>query len=158
MTLKVGDKAPDFKVKDQEGKTRTLKDFKGKYLILYFYPKDLTPGCTTEACSFNDKLKEINKLGAEILGVSCDPAELHQKFIAKHKLKFPLLSDIDKEMVESYGVWGEKSMYGKKYMGIKRESFLIGPELKILKHYPKVKPATHADEIIADLKELKKRS
>lgn len=151
----VGKKAPEFKAKDQNSKIRSLKDFLGSYLLLYFYPKDLTPGCTTQACNFRDAAKELKKLGIEVVGVSCDSVEDHQKFIKKHELNFTLLADTDKEIVTKYGVWTEKSMYGRKYMGIQRDSFLIDPKGKIVKHYIKVKPAIHIDEVINDLKELK---
>jgi peroxiredoxin Q/BCP len=147
-------KISDFKLKDQNGKTRTLKEFLGKYLLIYFYPRDLTPGCTTEACSFQDNLSALKKLNLEVIGVSCDSPESHKKFADKYNLKFTLLADTEKEMVKDFGVWVEKSMYGKKYMGIQRDSFLIGPKGQIIKHYQKVKPANHVAEILQDLKEL----
>jgi len=150
-----GKKAPSFSLNNQAGQRKTLKDYEGSYLILYFYPKDLTPGCTTEACSFNDNLTKLKKLGLEVVGISCDNEEKHQKFIDKYKLKFDLLADIDKKVVEKYGVWVEKSMYGKKYMGIQRDTFLIDPKGKIIKHYIKIKPAEHVAEIIKDMKEIK---
>jgi len=149
-----GKKAPGFSLKNQTGEKISLKDYLGSYLILFFYPKDLTPGCTTEACSFNDNLSKLKKLGVEILGLSCDDEVKHQKFIDKYKLKFDLLADIDKKVVEKYGVWVEKSMYGKKYMGIQRDSFLIDPKGKIIKHYIKIKPGEHVAEVIKDMKEL----
>ena len=147
-------KISDFKLKDQNGKTCTLKEFLGKYLLIYFYPRDLTPGCTTEACSFQDNLSALKKLNLEVIGVSCDSPESHKKFADKYNLKFTLLADTEKEMVKDFGVWVEKSMYGKKYMGIQRDSFLIGPKGQIIKHYQKVKPANHVAEILQDLKEL----
>ncbi len=153
-----GKKAPELKLKDQDGKIRALKEFAGSYVIIFFYPKDLTPGCTTEACSFNDNLSKLKKLGVQVLGISCDDEKSHQKFIAKHDLAFPLLADTEKKVVNDYGVWGEKSMYGKKYMGITRESFLIDPKGVIVKHYSKVKPAEHVAEVISDVKELSKLS
>ncbi|MEY3370643.1 MAG: hypothetical protein RLZZ361_1313 [Cyanobacteriota bacterium] len=147
-------KAPNFKLKDQNGKIRTLKDFAGKHLIIFFYPKDLTPGCTTEVCSFQNSLTALKKQKIEIVGVSCDNVESHKKFADKYSLEFPLLADTEQEMVKNFGVWVEKSMYGKKYMGIQRDSFLIGPKGEIIKHYQKVKPANHLDEIFKDLEDL----
>src|SRR5499427_4425171 len=129
--MKVGDKAPDFTVTDDSGKKVKLSDFKGKKVVLYFYPKDDTPGCTTEACNFRDGLDEIKERGAVVLGVSADSVDSHKKFKKKFELNFPLLSDPEKKMIESYGVWKEKSMYGKKYMGIERTTFVIDPEGKI---------------------------
>lgn len=123
--LKIGDKAPNFKVKNTEGKIRTLKDYAGKTLVLYFYPRDNTPGCTKEACSFRDNYKELRKKEIEIVGVSTDSEESHRKFIEKCKLPFELLADVNKEIVKKYGVYVMKNMFGKKYMGIKRTTFLI---------------------------------
>lgn len=150
----VGKSAPNFKVKDQNGVEKSLKDFSSKYLLLYFYPKDLTPGCTTEACNFRDGKDELANLDLEVVGVSCDPVEKHQKFIEKHELNFTLLADVDHEIVDKYGVWVEKSMYGKKYMGIQRDSFLINKEGKIIKHYVKVKPKEHINEVIKDMNNI----
>ncbi len=150
-----GKKAPSFKLQDQDGKWHSLADYKGKHLVLYFYPKDLTPGCTIEAEKFRDAMSKLKKLGVSVLGVSCDDVKSHDKFACKYKLNFPLLADTDKELVAKYGVWVEKSMYGKKYMGIQRDTFLIGPDGKILKHYIKVKPEAHVAEIIADIEYLK---
>lgn len=150
----LGKSAPDFRVKAQNGEEKSLKDFSSKYLLLYFYPKDLTPGCTTEACNFRDRKEELNALDLEVVGVSCDPVEKHQKFIEKHELNFTLLADVDHEIVEKYGVWVEKSMYGKKYMGIQRDSFLINKEGKIIKHYLKVKPKEHINEVIKDMNSI----
>ncbi|WP_410219664.1 thioredoxin-dependent thiol peroxidase [Pedobacter sp.] len=123
--LKIGDKAPSFTAKDQDGNTITLDQFKGKKVILYFYPKDDTPGCTTEACDFRDNYQSLKAKGMEVLGVSVDDEKSHQKFISKHNLPFTLLADTDKQIVEAYGVWGEKNMYGKKYMGTNRKTFII---------------------------------
>ena len=117
MSLKPGDKAPDFSVKDENGNEVRLKDFKGKKVVLYFYPKDMTPGCTAESCNLRDNYKALQKQGYEVLGVSTDTEKSHQKFIAKEKLPFHLLSDPDKIMHDAYGTWVEKSMYGRKYMG-----------------------------------------
>lgn len=153
-----GKKAPEIKLKDQDSEFRTLKEFLGSYVILFFYPKDMTPGCTTEACSFRDNMVILKKLGVQVLGISCDDEISHQKFIAKHSLNFPLLADTERKVVEKYGVWVEKSMYGKKYMGIQRDSFLIGPDGTILKHYIKVKPEEHLAELIEDIKTFIKQS
>ncbi len=147
-------KAPKFTLLDQEGEKRSLSDYEGKKVLLYFYPKDDTPGCTTEACSFRDRLNELKKFGVQVLGVSCDDVKKHQKFAEKFGLNFPLLADTEKKVVEKYEVWGEKSMYGRKYMGIQRDSFLIDEKGKIIRHYEKVKPADHVDQVIADLKTL----
>lgn len=144
-------KAPDFKLQDQDGEVRSLADYKGKFVLLYFYPKDMTPGCTTEAQCFRDRLNELKGLGVQVLGVSADDVKSHKKFAEAHKLNFPLLADTEKEVIQKYGVWGEKSMYGKKYMGIMRESFLINGDGVIVKHYEKVKPAEHVEEVVRDV-------
>ena len=144
-------KAPAFTLLDQDEKKQSLSDYKGKKVLLYFYPKDDTPGCTTEACSFRDRLNELKKYKVQVLGVSCDSAKSHKKFADKFDLNFPLLADTEKEVVNKYGVWVEKSMYGRKYMGIQRDSFLIDENGKIVKHYEKVKPAEHVDEVIKNL-------
>ncbi|MFA7315149.1 MAG: thioredoxin-dependent thiol peroxidase [Candidatus Magasanikbacteria bacterium] len=147
-------KAPTFDLLDQDGKKHNLADYAGKLVLLYFYPKDMTPGCTIEAKCFRDRNNELKKFGVQVLGISVDSIESHKKFNEKHGLNFPLLSDEKKDVVEKYGVWKQKSMFGKKYMGIQRDSFLIGKDGKIIKHYEKVNPATHVDEIIEDLKKL----
>jgi len=146
--LKQGDKAPDFTSKDQDGKTVKLADFKGKRVVLYFYPKDDTPGCTKEACSFRDADDVYQKKGIKVFGVSTDDEKSHQKFISKFQLPFDLLADTDKDIVEKYGVWGEKSMYGKKYMGTIRKTFLIDEKGNIAKIFDKVNVAEHADEVL----------
>lgn len=146
--LNEGDKAPNFKGKDQNGNTVKLADFKGKRLVLYFYPKDDTPGCTKQACSFRDADDLFNEKGIKVLGVSIDDEKSHQKFISKFQLPFDLIADTDKKIVEDYGVWGEKSMYGRKYMGTLRKSFLIDEKGKIVKIFDKVKVAEHADEVL----------
>ena len=130
--LKEGDKAPDFESRDQDGKSVKLSDLKGQRVVLYFYPKDDTPGCTKEACSFRDADDVYRSKGIRVLGVSTDDEKSHQKFISKFQLPFDLLADTDKKIVEAYGVWGEKSMYGKKYMGTNRKTFLIDADGKIL--------------------------
>lgn len=135
---------------------QALKDYLGKKVVLYFYPKDMTSGCTLEAQLFRDKEKEFKKLNTVIFGISIDSVPSHKKFCEKESLNFTLLSDVKKEVVEKYAVWREKSMYGKKYMGIVRESFLIDEAGKVVKHYQNVKPATHADDVLADLKTFTK--
>jgi peroxiredoxin Q/BCP len=146
--LKAGDNAPDFSSKNQNGDDVKLSDFAGKRLVLYFYPKDDTPGCTKEACSFRDADDVYRAKGITVLGVSTDSEKAHQKFISKYQLPFDLLADTEKKIVEDYGVWGEKSMYGKKYMGIFRKTFLID-DSKIVKIFEKVDVAKHADEVLA---------
>ncbi len=143
-----GKKAPDFKLKDQNGQTISLSDYKGKSVVLYFYPKDDTSGCTKEACSFRDGLPGFGKLNAVILGVSADSVESHKKFADKYNLPFTLLSDESKEMIEKYGVWKEKSMYGRKYMGIERTTFIIDENGKIKKIFRKVKVDGHDKEVL----------
>lgn len=151
--LKEGDKAPNFNSVDQDGNKVKLSDFKGQKLVLYFYPKDNTPGCTKEACSFRDADQTFKKKGIKVLGVSTDDEKSHQKFISKFQLPFDLLADTDHSIVEAYGVWGEKSMYGKKYMGTFRKTFLIDEKQKIVKIFDKVKVDEHADEVLAAFNE-----
>lgn len=146
--LKEGDKAPDFNAKDQDGNDVKLADLKGQRVVLYFYPKDDTPGCTKEACSFRDSDDVYKEKGIKVIGVSIDSEKSHQKFITKYSLPFTLLADVDKKIVEDYGVWGEKSMYGRKYMGTHRKTFLIDGDGKIVKIFDKVKVAEHADEVL----------
>ena len=152
--LAVSKSAPAFTLLDQDGIKVALSDFSGQWVLLYFYPKDDTPGCTKEACAIADSFPTFEDLDAVVLGVSADSVESHKKFAQKYKLPFRLLADTDKKVVEKYGVWGEKSMYGRKYMGINRMSYLIDPDGKIAKIYHKVKPETHAQEILTDLREL----
>jgi peroxiredoxin Q/BCP len=154
MALKVGDKAPSFKLKNQDGKTLSLSDLKGKPVVLYFYPKDDTSGCTKEACNFRDEFPKFKKIKAEIIGISADSVKSHKKFAEKYDLPFNLLSDESKDVVEKYGVWKEKSMYGRKYMGIVRTTFIIDSSGKIRKIFPKVKVDNHNQEVIEALKEL----
>jgi peroxiredoxin Q/BCP len=149
--LKTGQKAPDFTVLNDSGEKVKLSDFKGKKIVLYFYPKDDTPGCTKEACAFRDGIDKIKKRGAVVLGVSADSVASHKKFKDKFDLNFPLLADTDKNMVESYGVWKEKSMYGKKYMGIERTTFVIDENGRISHIFPKVKVDEHYDEVLEAL-------
>ena len=146
--LKEGDKAPDFTAKDQNGHTVKLSDHRGKKVVLYFYPKDDTPGCTKEACSFRDADDVYTKKNIKVFGISTDDENSHQKFISKFSLPFDLLADTDKQIVEAYGVWGEKSMYGKTYMGTNRKTFLIGEDGKIVKVFDKVNVEQHADEVL----------
>lgn len=147
--LEEGKKAPDFTAKDQNGNKVKLSDHKGKRVVLYFYPKDDTPGCTKQACSLRDGFAELKKANITVLGVSIDDEKSHQKFIAKYDLPFDLIADADKAIVEKYGAWGEKSMYSKKYMGTLRKTFLIGEDGKIVKIFDKVKVGEHADEVLA---------
>ena len=147
-------KAPNFKLLDQDGKEHSLSDYSGKWLIVYFYPKDDTPGCTTEACNFRDASEEYKKRGVAIVGISKDSVKSHEKFAKKFHLNFPLLADESGEVVEAYGAWGEKSMFGKKYMGIFRNTYLINPEGEIVQEYKGVKPVVHNDEILKDLDSL----
>ena len=146
--LKEGIKAPDFKAPASNGKEVSLKDFKGNRVVLYFYPKDNTPGCTVEACEFRDQNKKFESVDAVVVGVSPDPIKSHDKFIEKFKLPFILLADEDKKICKAYGVWAEKSMYGRKYMGVARTTFVIGTDGKIERIFEKVKPNGHADEVL----------
>ncbi|MFP4551689.1 MAG: thioredoxin-dependent thiol peroxidase [Spirochaetales bacterium] len=146
--LKEGDKAPSFSLSDENGETVSLSDFAGKKVVVYFYPKDDTPGCTKEACSFRDNYDAILQKGAVVIGISADDQQSHGKFKSKYDLPFYLLSDPEKETIEAFGAWGEKSMYGKKYMGIMRSTFVIGEDGTIIKAWPKVKPADHANEVL----------
>ncbi|MBU1374064.1 MAG: thioredoxin-dependent thiol peroxidase [Bacteroidetes bacterium] len=146
--LKIGDTAPIFTANNQNGKPVSLGDFKGKKVILYFYPKDNTPGCTAEACDFRDNYQSLTSKGFEVIGVSTDDEKSHQKFIAKYELPFTLLADTDKEIVEKYGVWVEKSMYGKSYMGIARKTFLIDEEGKIATIIDKVDTKNSSQQML----------
>ena len=146
-------KAPDFSLQDQDGVIRTLKDYAGKWVVLYFYPRDDTPGCTTEACNFRDARDAIAEYGnCVVIGVSKDSVASHKKFATKHGLNFTLLSDESTETIKAYNAWGERSMYGRMFMGILRSTFIIDPSGNIVKEYPKVTPAKHAKEILKDLK------
>ncbi len=146
--LKEGQKAPDFKAQDENGNTVSLSDFKGQKLILYFYPADNTPTCTTEACNFRDNFSSLKKEGYAILGVSPDSAKKHQGFIQKHELPFPLLVDEDKAMIHAYGVWGKKKKFGREYDGLLRTTFVIGEDGVIEKIFDKVEAARHAGQIL----------
>jgi peroxiredoxin Q/BCP len=153
--LKVGEQAPDFCLPNQDGEEICLRDFRGKWVILYFYPKDNTPGCTTEALDFTALKEEFEKEGAIILGVSPDSIKRHQNFITKKNLAITLLSDEDKEVLKKYGVWQLKKSFGKEYMGVVRTTFLIDPDGKIAYIWEKVKVKNHAKEVLEKLKELK---
>ena len=150
--LKVGDKAREFSLPDQHGNHVTLKSLKGRRVVLYFYPKDDTPGCTKEACGFRDSLGPIKKAGAVVLGVSQDDGVSHQKFITKYQLPFTLLSDEDARVSKTYGVYKQKNMYGKKYWGIERTTFVIDPAGKLKAVFKKVKVDGHVDEVLAALR------
>lgn len=148
MSLKEGDKAPDFTVNDQNGQPVSLSDYKGKKVVLYFYPKDNTPGCTAQACNLRDHHAELQKAGYEVLGVSTDSEKSHQKFIEKQELPFTLLADTEKDIHEKYGTWVEKQMYGRKYMGTARHTFIIDEQGTIEKIIEKVKTKDHTAQIL----------
>jgi thioredoxin-dependent peroxiredoxin len=148
MTLSVGDAAPDFTTRDQNGNPLRLADFKGKKVVLYFYPKDDTSGCTAQACSLRDSYADLKQAGYEVIGVSVDPETAHQKFIKKYDLPFNLAADTDKQVVEAYGVWAEKSMYGRTYMGTLRKTFLINEAGIITDIIEKVDTKNHAKQIL----------
>lgn len=146
--IKEGATAPAFKTKDANGETVSLKDLRGQKVVLYFYPKDDTPGCTKEACSFRDAFSEFKKNGIKVLGVSPDSEVSHKKFVTKYQLPFTLLADTDRSIAEAYGVWGEKKFMGRTYMGVHRTTFLIDEKGKIKKVFEKVKPEDHASEVL----------
>jgi peroxiredoxin Q/BCP len=148
LALKEDDVAPDFTAQTSGGEEVLLSALRGKHVILYFYPKDDTPGCTKEACAFRDQFAEFRKKGAVVLGVSVDGVKSHDKFVAKFKLPFPLVADPDKKIVNVYGVWGQKSFMGRKYLGTHRVTFLIGPDGRIKKVWPTVKPDEHVAEVL----------
>ncbi len=149
-------KAPDFKLADQNGQNHTIADYSGKWLVLYFYPKDDTPGCTAEACNFRDNGVDFKKAGVEIVGISKDTVKSHTKFAGKYKLNFTILADPEHEVIDKYGSWKEKSMFGRKYMGTNRDTYLINPQGEIVKKYTGVNPLTHSKEVLKDLEELQK--
>jgi thioredoxin-dependent peroxiredoxin len=152
MLLKPNTPAPDFNLADENGKFHKLSDYKGKNVVLYFYPRDDTPGCTTEACNFRDGYGDYNKAGVVILGVSPDSSASHAKFKAKYNLPFTLLADLEHKVCELYGVWGKKKMAGREYDGVFRTTYLIGPDGKILKVFENVKPDGHSLEVLAAIK------
>ncbi len=149
--LKPGTKAPSFELMSDDGKKVSLKDFAGRKVVLYFYPRDNTPGCTKEACSFSENNKRLQKAGAVVIGISADSVGSHQKFKQKYNLGFTLLSDPDKEVIEKYDVWKEKNMYGKKMMGVERTTFIIDEQGKITRIFPKVKVEGHTEEVLKAL-------
>jgi len=157
MPLKENRKAPAFNLPDQNGEKHALKDYSGKWVLLYFYPKDDTPGCTKEACAIRDSFPDFKRLRLAVLGVSTDSVKSHGKFAAKHTLPFTLLSDEDKKTVEKYDVWGKKKFMGREYIGTLRTSYLIDPEGKIAKVYENVNPVTHAETVLVDFRSLKKK-
>jgi peroxiredoxin Q/BCP len=152
MSLKIGDEAPNFSLPDQNGKTHHLSQYLGSWVLLYFYPKDDTPGCTREACSIRDNFAEFKKAGITVLGMSADSVQSHARFAEKYELPFTILSDPEKTTLKKYGAWAKKAFLGKSFLGIKRMSYLISPEGKIAKIYPKVKPQEHASEVLRDAK------
>ena len=151
LKLKEGDRAPAFSAATQAGAKVSLSEFTGRNVVLYFYPKDDTPGCTKEACAFRDHFAGFTRKGAVVLGVSIDPVKSHDKFAQKYRLPFTLLADEDRQIVTAYGVWGEKSFMGRTYQGTHRVTFLIGPDGRIKKIWPQVKPDAHAEEVLAAL-------
>lgn len=154
MSLEVGQAAPDFTLKDQDGRERTLSEYKGEWVLVYFYPRDNTPGCTKEACTLRDEYEDFRRLTITIFGISGDSVESHAKFAKKHDLPFPLLADTEKEVMKAYGSFGKKKFMGREYEGIFRNSYLIDPEGKLRKIYEKVKPAEHAKEVIKDVQTM----
>ncbi len=148
VQTKIGEKAPEFKGVTQRGETISITDFKGKKLILYFYPKDNTSGCTAEACNLSENYNKLQAAGYEVVGVSPDSIKSHQKFSEKHQLPFPLIADTEKEILKAYGVWGEKKMYGKTYMGVKRTTFIINEDGKIEQIIDKVETKDHTNQIL----------
>ena len=150
--VRLGEIVPDFTLPSSEGRDISLSEFRGKYVVLYFYPADLTPGCTQEACDFRDRRAEYERLNAQVLGVSPDPVHSHVKFKAKHELPFPLLSDPDCKVLEMFGVWQLRKRYGREYMGVVRSTFLIDPEGRLVREWRNVRVASHVDEVLAELR------
>lgn len=157
MALTTGIQAPDFTLPDQSGTSRTLSAYRGKWVLLYFYPKDDTPGCTTEACEIRDNFSAFGNHNAVVLGVSGDSVQSHEKFAKKHTLPFTILADEQKKVIEAYGVYGQRKFLGKTFLGIHRTSFLIDPSGKVVKVYEKVKPKIHAKEVLSDIAALAKK-
>lgn len=156
MAIKVGNKAPAFSLPTYGGEKQKLSDFAGKYVVVYFYPKDMTPGCTTEAQDFRDAAKKLKKMGAEVVGVSKDSVERHEKFRDKHDLNFPLLSDEKGTMLSKYNAWGEKKLYGRVFDGIIRSTVVVGPDGRVVAHFPKVRVKGHVEKVLEAIKEHKK--
>jgi peroxiredoxin Q/BCP len=152
--IEIGKKAKDFKLKDEQGDEVRLEDMRGKWVVVYFYPKDNTPGCTTEALQFTERINDLRKMNAEVVGISPDSCQSHQKFMVKHDLKVKLLADPDHKVLEAYGAWGDKKMYGKSFLGVNRSTVLIDPQGRIAHHWPKVRAKGHADQVAAKLAEL----
>lgn len=153
--MEPGTIAPEFALPDQEGRIHRLSDYRGKWVVLYFYPKDDTPGCTKEACGFRDRMGDLQELGAVVLGVSADGVESHKRFAEKYGLNFPLLADPERQAILAYGAWGKKNLYGKEYEGVLRQTFLIDPEGRIAKVWRKVSPEGHAEEVAEVLRALR---
>ncbi|MCS7059087.1 MAG: thioredoxin-dependent thiol peroxidase [Meiothermus sp.] len=156
MGVQVGAQAPSFALADQEGRLHRLEDYRGRWVVLYFYPKDDTPGCTKEACGFRDEKGNLEALGAVVLGVSADDVQSHARFHSKYALNFPLLSDPQKEVIRAYGAWGVKRMYGQVYEGVMRQTYLIDPEGRVARVWEKVRPEGHAAEVAEALLELRR--
>lgn len=153
--MELGTLAPDIALPDQEGRIHRLSDYRGRWVVLYFYPKDDTPGCTKEACGFRDRMGDLQELGAVVLGVSADDVESHKRFAEKYGLNFPLLADPERQAILVYGAWGKKNLYGKEYEGVLRQTFLIDPEGRIAKVWKKVSPEGHAEEVAEALRSLR---
>ena len=154
ITLEAGDRAPAFTLKDQDGNVHRLRDYRGQTVVLYFYPRDFTPGCTKEACSFRDVNDDIAAEGAVVLGVSTDDAESHRTFRAEHRLRFPLLVDEGAKLAARYGAWGEKTLYGRKSVGMTRSTFIIGPNGKLLRVWKRARAADHGEAVLETLRAL----
>lgn len=150
-----GSKAPDFRLNDQHGDPIRLSDYQGRWVVLYFYPKDMTPGCTQEACSFRDMHADFDQEGVVVLGVSADDVQSHRQFADKYGFPFPLLADVDHTVSEAYGAWRKKQMYGKEFWGVDRITYLIAPDGTVHHVFTKVKPASHADEVLAAIRQAK---
>ncbi len=155
MNLNIGDSAPNFSLSDQNGELHSLAQQKGKWTLVYFYPKDDTPGCTQEACTIRDGWQQFKKAGLTVFGISTDSVKSHKKFAEKYELPFPILADENKQVVKAFGVWGPKKFMGREFLGTKRWSFLIDSDGKIQKIYENVKPSEHADEVLEDLEAMK---
>ena len=158
ITLEAGDLAPDFALEDQDGVTHRLADYRGKIVVLYFYPKDFTGGCTTQACSMRDHNADIGVEGAVVLGVSTDDAETHRRFREEHHLNFPLLVDTDAKVATRYGAWGEKVLYGKRSIGMRRSTFLIGPDGRLLRVWKQARAAEHGVAVLTAIREARARA
>lgn len=152
MALQVGDNAPQYSLQDQSGKTHSSGELKGKTTLIYFYPKDETPGCTAQACALRDNFEELQAKSIDVIGVSKDDVKSHEKFATKHELPFDILADPDTKMIDAYGAWAEKSMYGRKFMGIVRSAVLVGPDMKILAVWPKIQPLKTVPAVLEFLK------